>query len=75
MISVLQGLGHRVTATGVETADEFERLVELGCDGLQGFFLGAPAPADEVTKFLREMPTVRERTVRAERELTAEGGS
>ena len=33
-----------VVAEGVETADERDVLVELGCDLLQGYLLGRPAP-------------------------------
>jgi len=32
-------------AEGVETTQERDLLVELGCDLLQGFLLGRPAPA------------------------------
>jgi EAL domain-containing protein (putative c-di-GMP-specific phosphodiesterase class I) len=45
-------LGHRlgltVVAEGVESAEVYERLVELGCDAAQGIFIGKPGPALEV---------------------------
>ena len=31
-----------VTAEGVETAEEFERMRELGCDIIQGYLFGKP---------------------------------
>jgi EAL domain-containing protein (putative c-di-GMP-specific phosphodiesterase class I) len=44
------GLGRNlaldVTAEGVETPETRDRLVELGCDYAQGYFLGRPAPAE-----------------------------
>ena len=37
-------LGMNVTAEGIETADQAELLSSLGCDHLQGFYFGYPAP-------------------------------
>jgi diguanylate cyclase (GGDEF)-like protein len=42
MIGLAGGLGLKVTAEGVETAQEAKVLTELGCDHLQGFFFGRP---------------------------------
>ncbi len=36
-----------VTAVGVESAEQREMLVLLGCDRAQGFFFGAPLPGEE----------------------------
>jgi diguanylate cyclase (GGDEF)-like protein len=36
-------LGLTVVAEGVETAEEFEALVQLGCSRMQGFYLAKPA--------------------------------
>jgi EAL domain-containing protein (putative c-di-GMP-specific phosphodiesterase class I) len=33
-----------VTAEGVETAEDFERMRELGCDTIQGYLFGRPLP-------------------------------
>ena len=32
-----------VTAEGVETAEDFERMRDLGCDTIQGYLFGRPA--------------------------------
>ncbi len=44
IVALARGLGMRVTAEGVETAEQFHHLRELGCDDAQGFHLGRPAP-------------------------------
>jgi diguanylate cyclase (GGDEF)-like protein len=45
-------LGLTVVAEGVETAETLERLKELGCNVAQGYFMGRPAPAEELTGLL-----------------------
>ncbi|MCV3270236.1 putative bifunctional diguanylate cyclase/phosphodiesterase [Roseobacter sinensis] len=43
-------LGIEVTAEGVETKAQCEMLSKLGCDVLQGFLFGAPAPIADPTE-------------------------
>jgi diguanylate cyclase (GGDEF)-like protein len=35
-----------ITAEGVETAEDFERMRDLGCDTIQGYLFGRPLPYD-----------------------------
>jgi diguanylate cyclase (GGDEF)-like protein len=51
-IDLGRNLGLTVVAEGVETAETLERLKELGCDVAQGYFMGRPAPAEELTGLL-----------------------
>lgn len=44
IVSLAHSLGMRVNAEGVETESQRDALRELGCDELQGFLLGRPAP-------------------------------
>ena len=44
MISLVHSLGKRVVVEGVETTEQLEILKAIGCDELQGFLLGRPAP-------------------------------
>lgn len=44
MSRLCRDLDMRVVAEGIETATELECLLGLGCDYLQGYFLGRPAP-------------------------------
>jgi len=45
IIAMARGLNLRVVAEGVETAAELAFLRSAGCDEVQGFLLGRPAPA------------------------------
>ncbi|WP_169260716.1 bifunctional diguanylate cyclase/phosphodiesterase [Aromatoleum diolicum] len=47
IINMAHSLDLRVTAEGVETVEQREFLRALGCDYLQGYLLGKPAPAHE----------------------------
>ena len=58
-VVLAHGLGASVVAEGVETADQRERLVALGCDSVQGHLLAPPAPAGEVTRLLGQLATRR----------------
>lgn len=51
-IDLARNLGLTVVAEGVETAETLERLKELGCSAAQGYFMGQPAPAEELTGLL-----------------------
>lgn len=55
-IDLAHNLGLRVVAEGVETSASWERLQQLGCDEVQGYFLGRPVCAERITEQLREMP-------------------
>lgn len=52
-IRVGRELGWRVVAEGVETAAQWARLVEWGCDEAQGFHMSPPVPADELPAWRR----------------------
>jgi diguanylate cyclase (GGDEF)-like protein len=47
-IEMAHALELEVVAEGVETKDQLDILLELGCDTVQGYFLARPAPADQV---------------------------
>ena len=42
-----KGMNLKAIAEGVETKEQRDILVELGCDQIQGYFFGKPIPADE----------------------------
>lgn len=45
-IALAHNLGMRVVAEGVETPEQWEILIANGCDEMQGYMIGRPAPAD-----------------------------
>lgn len=59
MVSAAHGLGVRVVAEGVESRIAAQRLRSIGCDGLQGHWLGAPAPLPELQRWLEGWPALR----------------
>jgi len=52
-VALAHELGLTVTAAGVETQQSVEWLRVMGCDGLQGFHIAPPMPADEVSDWLK----------------------
>ncbi|WP_319458804.1 bifunctional diguanylate cyclase/phosphodiesterase [Micromonospora sp. RTP1Z1] len=52
LVSLAHALDLTVTAEGVETADQADRLRAIGCDAGQGWHFGRPAPADRVLTHL-----------------------
>jgi diguanylate cyclase (GGDEF)-like protein/PAS domain S-box-containing protein len=52
MIDLAANLGMAAAAEGIETRGELDFLVERGCPLGQGFFLGRPVPAGEISALL-----------------------
>jgi diguanylate cyclase (GGDEF)-like protein len=53
-IDLARHLELRVVAEGIETTDVCERLAAMGCDIGQGYLISRPAPAEELTPWLRD---------------------
>jgi diguanylate cyclase (GGDEF)-like protein len=51
-IDLAHGLGMKVTAEGVETSAAFALLSVMGCDRMQGYLIGKPAPLDTLVDVL-----------------------
>ncbi len=56
LVRAIVAMGHsldlRVTAEGVETDEQLDFLRTLGCEEQQGFLMGRPMPAEELSAFL-----------------------
>jgi len=46
-IDLVHDLGHHIVAEGIETQAHWDRLLALGCDIAQGYFIAKPLPASE----------------------------
>jgi len=53
IISMAHSLGLSTMAEGVETPEQLTLLRQEGCDGVQGYLLSKPLPANEVLGFLQ----------------------
>lgn len=52
IIDMGHGLGYRVVAEGIETAEAFAMLAAWDCDEAQGYHISRPLPANEFSKWL-----------------------
>ena len=54
IITMGHGLGLTVAAEGVETRSQLEKLRQLGCDVIQGFYYSHPLPPEALTALLEK---------------------
>ncbi|POH69458.1 hypothetical protein C3B59_05575 [Cryobacterium zongtaii] len=54
VIALAHALDMTCVAEGVETAEQLEHLRRLGCDQVQGYFLGRPVPASALAETWQE---------------------
>ncbi len=52
IVALGQGLKLKVVAEGVETESIRDRLIDLKCELMQGYFFGRPLPAEDATRLL-----------------------
>lgn len=55
-ISLAHGLGLRVVAEGVETPNEHQRLLALGCERAQGYYYSRPMPIQALPDLPNRLP-------------------
>lgn len=55
MIAMGNALGFSIVAEGVETAQQRDRLIALGCRHAQGYAFEKPVPADQVPAMLQRL--------------------
>lgn len=52
MIDMLKTIGIKTLAEGVETFEQYEFLREIGCDKVQGYYIGKPMPGHDVKDYI-----------------------
>jgi diguanylate cyclase (GGDEF)-like protein len=53
LVTLAHSLDLTVTAEGVETAEQADRLHAIGCDAAQGWYFGMPGPTERIMERLR----------------------
>ncbi len=53
VIQLAHQIGLRVVGEGVESREQTDWLINLGCDELQGYYFSPPMPADSVQRFIQ----------------------
>ena len=51
MVALARALGMRTVAEGIETEAQWVLVKELGCDAVQGYFIGKPGPAARIEPY------------------------
>ena len=54
ILLLARGCGHAVLAEGVESSEQAEMLLQVGCEQAQGYAIARPMPAEEVANWVRE---------------------
>jgi diguanylate cyclase (GGDEF)-like protein len=73
-IAFAHALGLEVTAEGIETRVQLDRLTDLGCDRGQGYLIGRPAPIEQVVRMLEaELLDIRQMKPATRPVLLADG--
>ena len=55
ILLLAKSIGLEVVAEGIETQQEADRLLEMGCSIGQGYFFGKPMPVLEATRLVEEL--------------------
>lgn len=59
ILAMAKGLGIKVVAEGVETAEQAEVLLNSGCDYAQGYFYSKPIPPDVMSQLLQDQAAAK----------------
>lgn len=54
IITLAHSLGMDVVAEGIETAEQLQKLKELGCDFFQGYLIARPMDCETTSQFLSQ---------------------
>lgn len=55
IINMVKALGFESIAEGVEEEQQYNYLLSIGCDVIQGYYFGRPQPPEQIEELLRKM--------------------
>ncbi len=53
-VEMIKSIGDDIVAEGVETKEQAEEIIRMGCDYIQGFYFARPMPEADFIKVLKE---------------------
>ncbi len=56
VVNLAKALKIKTTAEGIETAEQYQKLKEIGCNLGQGYYIAKPMLADDFKRFLEPLP-------------------
>ncbi|KXS37290.1 MAG: GGDEF family protein [Halomonadaceae bacterium T82-2] len=71
LVPFMESLSKRLVVEGVENASQLRFLEAMGCEYVQGFFLGRPMAQEHLADYCRQPPAIREPGIFSERDLLA----
>lgn len=57
MVNIVHDMNMMIVSEGVESKDQYDVMVRLGIDYIQGYYFSKPLPAPELANFLRDHST------------------
>jgi len=60
LVGLARSMDMTTVAEGVETEEQADLMIELGCDLAQGWLFGKPAAASEIPRMISEAPSICE---------------
>ena len=54
MVNIVHDMDMKIVSEGVETKEQYDAMVGLGIDYIQGYYFSRPIPGQELVKFLKD---------------------
>ena len=54
MVNIIHDMGMKIVSEGVETKEQYDEMVSLGIDYIQGYYFSRPIPGPELVRFLKD---------------------
>ena len=54
MIDMAHSVDVKMCIEGIETQEELDKILEMGCDYIQGYYFSKPLPFNEIEEYLKK---------------------